>query len=91
MIAACRSGGRFSVVGVAATAGAGGGDTGTGTGPNGLGTGRRTGDRKPAPDDFWAGGDLGCTEETVEPEPLGTTEADAAKLQAKIDALRRKK
>jgi lysophospholipase L1-like esterase len=29
-------------------------------------------------------------EKTVEPEPLGTTEADAAKLQEKIDAIRRK-
>ncbi len=30
-------------------------------------------------------------EKTVKPEPLGTTEADAAKVQEKIDALRRKK
>jgi lysophospholipase L1-like esterase len=30
-------------------------------------------------------------EKTVKPEPLGTVEADAAKLQEKIDALRRKK
>jgi lysophospholipase L1-like esterase len=30
-------------------------------------------------------------EKTVEPQPLGTAEADAAKLQAQIDALRRKK
>jgi lysophospholipase L1-like esterase len=30
-------------------------------------------------------------EKTVKPEPLGTTESDAAKLQEKIDALRRKK
>jgi lysophospholipase L1-like esterase len=30
-------------------------------------------------------------EKTVKPEPLGTAEADAAKLQEKIDALRRKK
>jgi lysophospholipase L1-like esterase len=30
-------------------------------------------------------------EKTVKPEPLGTTEADAAKFQGKIDALRRKK
>ena len=29
-------------------------------------------------------------EKTVDPEPLGTTEADAAKLQEKIDAIRRK-
>jgi len=29
-------------------------------------------------------------EKTVAPEPLGTAEADAAKLQEKIDALRRK-
>jgi hypothetical protein len=29
-------------------------------------------------------------EKTVTPEPLGTAEADAATLQAKIDALRRK-
>jgi len=30
-------------------------------------------------------------EKAVEPQPLGTTEADAAKLQERIDALRRKK
>jgi len=30
-------------------------------------------------------------EKTVEPQPLGTAEADAAKLQQQIDALRRKK
>lgn len=30
-------------------------------------------------------------EKTVEPQPLGTAEADAAKLQEQIDALRRKK
>ena len=30
-------------------------------------------------------------EKTVKPEPLGTAEADAAKVQEKIDALRRKK
>lgn len=30
-------------------------------------------------------------EKTVKPEPLGTTEADATKVQEKIDALRRKK
>lgn len=30
-------------------------------------------------------------EKTVEPQPLGTTEADAAKFQERIDALRRKK
>lgn len=30
-------------------------------------------------------------EKTFEPQPLGTTEADAAKIQEKIDALRRKK
>jgi lysophospholipase L1-like esterase len=30
-------------------------------------------------------------EKTVEPEPLGTAEADAAKVQQKIDAIRRKK
>ncbi len=30
-------------------------------------------------------------EKTVAPQPLGTTEADAAKVQEKIDALRRKK
>jgi lysophospholipase L1-like esterase len=30
-------------------------------------------------------------EKTVKPEPLGTVEADAAKVQEKIDALRRKK
>ena len=30
-------------------------------------------------------------EKTVKPEPLGTAEADAAKIQEKIDALRRKK
>jgi lysophospholipase L1-like esterase/pimeloyl-ACP methyl ester carboxylesterase len=30
-------------------------------------------------------------EKTVKPEPLGTAEADAAKLQEKIDALRRRK
>lgn len=30
-------------------------------------------------------------EKTVEPQPLGTVEADAAKLQEQIDALRRKK
>jgi lysophospholipase L1-like esterase len=30
-------------------------------------------------------------EKTVKPEPLGTIEADAAKVQGKIDALRRKK
>ena len=30
-------------------------------------------------------------EKTVNPEPLGTAEADAAKIQAQIDALRRKK
>jgi hypothetical protein len=29
-------------------------------------------------------------EKTVKPEPLGTSEADAAKLQEKIDAIRRK-
>ena len=29
-------------------------------------------------------------EKTVKPEPLGTGEADAAKLQEKIDAIRRK-
>lgn len=30
-------------------------------------------------------------EKTVKPEPLGTVEADAAKIQSKIDALRRRK
>ena len=30
-------------------------------------------------------------EKTVEPAPLGTAEADAAKLQEQIDTLRRKK
>jgi len=30
-------------------------------------------------------------EKKVEPEPLGTVEADAAKLQERIDTLRRKK
>lgn len=30
-------------------------------------------------------------EKTVKPEPLGTAEADAAKVQEKVDALRRKK
>jgi hypothetical protein len=30
-------------------------------------------------------------EKTVRPEPLGTTEADAAKIQGRIDALRREK
>jgi hypothetical protein len=30
-------------------------------------------------------------ETTVKPEPLGTVEADAAKIQEKIDALRRVK
>lgn len=30
-------------------------------------------------------------EKAVKPEPLGTAEADAAKVQEKIDALRRKK
>ena len=30
-------------------------------------------------------------EKTVQPEPLGTVETDAAKLQEKIDALRRGK
>lgn len=29
-------------------------------------------------------------EKTVKPEPLGTAEADVARLQEKIDALRRK-
>ena len=29
-------------------------------------------------------------EKTVKPEPLGTAETDAAKVQEKIDALRRK-
>ena len=29
-------------------------------------------------------------EKTVKPEPLGTAEADAARLQVKIDAIRRK-
>jgi hypothetical protein len=30
-------------------------------------------------------------EKTVEPEPLGTAEADAAKVQEAIDALRRRR
>jgi len=30
-------------------------------------------------------------EKTVKPEPLGTAETDAKKLQEQIDALRRKK
>jgi hypothetical protein len=29
-------------------------------------------------------------EKTISPEPLGTAETDAAKLQKKIDAIRRK-